>query len=187
MALQSSIFMFIDWIMLSYLSFYNLIVSVSVSKNICLSANGNIHNSINWVWGNGSYYSDNNLTVLFDFYPGAKMDRCYCFHGSRLCHWVSEVLSLWKEILTLLYNDLEMAFAISHCDSHLLFWWLWSCNHVAFNVFLCFNPVQIISLLFPKLSLACDILRNSYEAFALYSFGSYLVACLGKPQISVFC
>ncbi|EXC35621.1 hypothetical protein L484_000780 [Morus notabilis] len=38
---------------------------------------------------------------------------------------------------------------------------------------------SIISLWNPKLSLACDILRNCYEAFALYSFGSYLVACLG--------
>ncbi|KAF9614837.1 hypothetical protein IFM89_020760 [Coptis chinensis] len=41
------------------------------------------------------------------------------------------------------------------------------------------NPA-IISLLNPKLSLACDILRNCYEAFAFYSFGRYLVACLGK-------
>ncbi|KAK9989882.1 hypothetical protein SO802_030121 [Lithocarpus litseifolius] len=38
---------------------------------------------------------------------------------------------------------------------------------------------SIISLWFPKASLACDILRNYYEAFALYSFGSYLIACLG--------
>ncbi|KAK9989866.1 hypothetical protein SO802_030105, partial [Lithocarpus litseifolius] len=37
----------------------------------------------------------------------------------------------------------------------------------------------IISLWFPKASLACDILRNCYEAFALYTFGSYLIACLG--------
>ncbi|PNY12473.1 transmembrane protein 184C-like protein [Trifolium pratense] len=38
---------------------------------------------------------------------------------------------------------------------------------------------QIISLWNPNLSLACDILRNYYEAFALYSFGRYLIACLG--------
>ncbi|KAK2449821.1 hypothetical protein P8452_13540 [Trifolium repens] len=38
---------------------------------------------------------------------------------------------------------------------------------------------SIISLSNPKLSLACDILRNYYEAFALYSFGRYLIACLG--------
>ncbi|XP_065617540.1 protein LAZ1 homolog 2 [Quercus suber] len=44
---------------------------------------------------------------------------------------------------------------------------------------LCFVLTQIISLWFPKASLACDILRNCYEAFALYSFGSYLIACLG--------
>lgn len=38
---------------------------------------------------------------------------------------------------------------------------------------------SIISLCNSKLSLACDILRNCYEAFAVYAFGSYLVACLG--------
>ncbi|KAL5680720.1 hypothetical protein ACJX0J_007105, partial [Zea mays] len=38
---------------------------------------------------------------------------------------------------------------------------------------------SIISLWNSKLSLACDILRNCYEAFALYAFGRYLVACLG--------
>lgn len=39
---------------------------------------------------------------------------------------------------------------------------------------------SIISLWNPRLSLACDILRNCYEAFALYSFGRYLISCLGK-------
>ncbi|KAF8388712.1 hypothetical protein HHK36_025392 [Tetracentron sinense] len=41
---------------------------------------------------------------------------------------------------------------------------------------------SFISLLNSRLSLACDILRNCYEAFALYSFGSYLVACLGGEE-----
>ncbi|KAG2329634.1 hypothetical protein Bca52824_000814 [Brassica carinata] len=41
---------------------------------------------------------------------------------------------------------------------------------------------SIISLSNAKLSLPCDILRNCYEAFALYSFGSYLVACLGGER-----
>lgn len=54
---------------------------------------------------------------------------------------------------------------------------LWS------NDFL-FSLCQIISLWNSRLSLACDILRSCYEAFALYSFGSYLVACLGKLHIS---
>ncbi|KAL0651986.1 hypothetical protein Bca4012_094677 [Brassica carinata] len=42
---------------------------------------------------------------------------------------------------------------------------------------------SIISLSNAKLSLPCDILRNCYEAFALYSFGSYLVACLGDTTL----
>ncbi|XP_060961599.1 protein LAZ1 homolog 2 isoform X2 [Cannabis sativa] len=41
---------------------------------------------------------------------------------------------------------------------------------------------SVISLWNPKFSLACDILRNCYEAFALYSFGSYLIACLGGER-----
>ncbi|KAL3747054.1 hypothetical protein ACJRO7_015915 [Eucalyptus globulus] len=41
---------------------------------------------------------------------------------------------------------------------------------------------SIISLWNPKLSLACDLLRNCYEAFALYSFGRYLIACLGGER-----
>ncbi|XWS72289.1 hypothetical protein CRYUN_Cryun02cG0027200 [Craigia yunnanensis] len=41
---------------------------------------------------------------------------------------------------------------------------------------------SIISLWNPRLSLACDILRNCYEAFGLYSFGSYLIACLGGER-----
>ncbi|KAK3146991.1 hypothetical protein QOZ80_3BG0276320 [Eleusine coracana subsp. coracana] len=41
---------------------------------------------------------------------------------------------------------------------------------------------SIISLWNSNLSLACDILRNCYEAFALYAFGRYLVACLGGEQ-----
>ncbi|OVA08326.1 Organic solute transporter Ost-alpha [Macleaya cordata] len=41
---------------------------------------------------------------------------------------------------------------------------------------------SIISLWNARLAVACDILRNCYEAFALYSFGSYLVACIGGER-----
>nr|XP_010937321.1 protein LAZ1 homolog 2 isoform X5 [Elaeis guineensis] len=43
------------------------------------------------------------------------------------------------------------------------------------------NPA-IISLWNSRFSIICDILRNCYEAFALYSFGSYLAACLGGEE-----
>ncbi|KAK8509134.1 hypothetical protein V6N13_062188 [Hibiscus sabdariffa] len=41
---------------------------------------------------------------------------------------------------------------------------------------------SIISLGNPRFSLACDILRSCYEAFALYSFGRYLIACIGGER-----
>ncbi|XP_031274044.1 protein LAZ1 homolog 2-like [Pistacia vera] len=44
---------------------------------------------------------------------------------------------------------------------------------------------SILSLWKPRFSLACDILRNCYEAFALYSFGSYLIACLGGERRTI--
>ncbi|XP_015572877.1 protein LAZ1 homolog 2 isoform X2 [Ricinus communis] len=47
---------------------------------------------------------------------------------------------------------------------------------------LCYRVRKIISLWNHKFSLVCDILRNCYEAFALYAFGSYLVACLGGEK-----
>ncbi|ERM99450.1 hypothetical protein AMTR_s00131p00101830 [Amborella trichopoda] len=41
---------------------------------------------------------------------------------------------------------------------------------------------SLLSLWNPSISIECDILRNCYEAFALYCFGSYLVACLGGEE-----
>ncbi|RWR79483.1 protein LAZ1 2 isoform X1 [Cinnamomum micranthum f. kanehirae] len=41
---------------------------------------------------------------------------------------------------------------------------------------------SLISLWKARFSMVCDILRNCYEAFALYCFGSYLVACLGGEE-----
>ncbi|XP_077236403.1 organic solute transporter ostalpha protein (DUF300) isoform X3 [Tasmannia lanceolata] len=41
---------------------------------------------------------------------------------------------------------------------------------------------SLLSLWKPRFSIVCDILRNCYEAFALYCFGRYLVACLGGEE-----
>lgn len=39
---------------------------------------------------------------------------------------------------------------------------------------------QYISLINPNTSVYCGILRDGYEAFAMYCFGRYITACLGK-------
>lgn len=38
-----------------------------------------------------------------------------------------------------------------------------------------------ISLVNPSIGVDIEILRDGYEAFAMYCFGRYLVACLGAP------
>ncbi|XP_008460003.1 protein LAZ1 homolog 2 isoform X9 [Cucumis melo] len=53
----------------------------------------------------------------------------------------------------------------------------------ALTIATCFAVIAlIISLWNSRFSLACDILRNCYEAFALYSFGRYLIASLGGER-----
>lgn len=37
----------------------------------------------------------------------------------------------------------------------------------------------------PEISIECNILGNCYEAFAMYSFGRYLIACLGEEDMAV--
>lgn len=39
---------------------------------------------------------------------------------------------------------------------------------------------QYVSLVNPDTSVYCGILRDAYEAFAMYCFGRYITACLGE-------
>lgn len=44
---------------------------------------------------------------------------------------------------------------------------------------------SFISLAQPSISVYCEILRDCYEAFAMYAFGRYLVACLGGEERTI--
>jgi len=44
----------------------------------------------------------------------------------------------------------------------------------------CYAIESYISLINPNTSVYCGILRDGYEAFAMYCFGRYITACLGK-------
>jgi hypothetical protein len=50
----------------------------------------------------------------------------------------------------------------------------------------CYAVESYISLVNPSISVDIEILRDGYEAFAMYCFGRYLVACLGTPFSSNF-
>ncbi|KAG8364652.1 hypothetical protein BUALT_Bualt18G0020000 [Buddleja alternifolia] len=43
----------------------------------------------------------------------------------------------------------------------------------------CYSVESFISLVNPRISVQIGILRDCYESFAMYSFGRYLIACLG--------
>ncbi|PIA46821.1 hypothetical protein AQUCO_01500397v1 [Aquilegia coerulea] len=49
----------------------------------------------------------------------------------------------------------------------------------------CYAIESFISLVDPSISVYCEILRDCYEAFAMYSFGRYLVACLGGEERTI--
>jgi hypothetical protein len=49
-------------------------------------------------------------------------------------------------------------------------------NLLIFDTFL----LQYVSLVNPDTSVYCGILRDGYEAFAMYCFGRYITACLGE-------
>nr|VDD47615.1 unnamed protein product [Brassica oleracea] len=44
----------------------------------------------------------------------------------------------------------------------------------------CYSIESFASLVNPSISVDCGILRDCYESFAMYCFGRYLVACLGR-------
>ncbi|KAL5699578.1 Protein laz1 [Ranunculus cassubicifolius] len=49
----------------------------------------------------------------------------------------------------------------------------------------CYSLESFISLLEPSSSVYFEIMRDCYEAFAMYSFGRYLVACLGGEDRTI--
>ncbi|XP_020576557.1 protein LAZ1-like isoform X1 [Phalaenopsis equestris] len=49
----------------------------------------------------------------------------------------------------------------------------------------CYAVESYVSLVNPTLSVDCGIIRDSYESFAMYCFGRYLVACLGGEERTI--
>ncbi|KAK1320741.1 hypothetical protein QJS10_CPA03g02408 [Acorus calamus] len=49
----------------------------------------------------------------------------------------------------------------------------------------CYAIESYVSLVSPSISVDCEILRDCYEAFAMYCFGRYLVACLGGEERTI--
>lgn len=58
----------------------------------------------------------------------------------------------------------------------------WCHSHGAM---LCSRVGKYISLVDPSISVEIEILRDGYEAFAMYCFGRYLVACLGGEDRTI--
>lgn len=49
----------------------------------------------------------------------------------------------------------------------------------------CYAVESFVSLVNPSISVDCEILRDCYEAFAMYCFGRYLIACLGGEKNAI--
>ncbi|KAG0629624.1 hypothetical protein M758_1G117400 [Ceratodon purpureus] len=48
-----------------------------------------------------------------------------------------------------------------------------------------YNMTSFASLCFPTYAIYFEIMGNCYEAFALYSFGRYLIACMGGEEMAI--
>lgn len=49
----------------------------------------------------------------------------------------------------------------------------------------CYAVESYLSLVYPSISVDIEIMRDGYEAFAMYCFGRYLVACLGGEDRTI--
>lgn len=58
--------------------------------------------------------------------------------------------------------------------------WLAIFHLVAYLLIFGTSLQQYVSLVNPDTSVYCGILRDGYEAFAMYCFGRYITACLGE-------
>lgn len=100
-----------------------------------------------------------HICVLF---TGAEVScRCYS-HGPMLCGRVGKVLCY-------------VFFIILQSQCRMRQFFFYSGSNILWLLF------QYISLVNPSISVDIEILRDGYEAFAMYCFGRYLVACLGTP------
>ncbi|XP_024387561.1 protein LAZ1 homolog 2 isoform X1 [Physcomitrium patens] len=48
-----------------------------------------------------------------------------------------------------------------------------------------YSVASFVSLSWPDISIECNILGSCYEAFAMYSFSRYLIACLGEGEAAI--
>lgn len=81
---------------------------------------------------------------------------CY-FDGPLLCNWVGKTSKRFLYVLNNcsdMFNDLALLLE------------------------------QYVSLVDPNITVYCGILREGYEALAMYCFGRYITACLGKFCLS---
>jgi len=58
--------------------------------------------------------------------------------------------------------------------------WLVIAHLIAYLLIFGTSLQQYVSLVNPDTSVYCGILRDGYEAFAMYCFGRYITACLGE-------
>ncbi|XP_074276684.1 protein LAZ1 [Silene latifolia] len=49
----------------------------------------------------------------------------------------------------------------------------------------CYSIESFVSMMRPQISVDIEILRDCYEAFAMYCFGRYLIACLGGEERTI--
>ena len=103
--------------------------------------------------------------------------QCFIYWRYSLCKiWQTCCLqAVWKST-SVMRSDFDF---LNTTEYLVLFSGLW--NRKCFALLLTFwcSSVQFLSLLDSSSAFNCEIIRDCYEAFALYCFERYLIACLG--------
>jgi hypothetical protein len=96
----------------------------------------------------------------------------------------SNALPLWATIIAGVFVIISLSLSIYLLFNHLSAYKNPEEQKFLVGVILmvpCYAVESYISLVNPSISVDIEILRDGYEAFAMYCFGRYLVACLGTP------
>ena len=117
-------------------------------------------------------------------HAGAEMDHQLHLHGAPLLNLLREFLRMLSGTTTSFFFPHASLYSDPRVSSFKLL------SFFSSDILLSLLPSifrsQFLSLWQPRLDTVSNLVRNVYEAYTLYSFGMFLIACMGEETRTVF-